>query len=111
MWNERTLGNCTVKFCDLRPKWFSATEAFFCQINQVEIRENPQLEQVKAIPIDKGGLRAHAQGEWYDITDSQLRIIEKLNESPGAWISGKNLRAEPTSGERPDKIIKSFLRL
>lgn len=74
-----------------------------CEGQQGEI---PRPQQVEKIPVNEDRLEAYAEKDWHSITDSQLRIIKKLNENPGAWVAGKNLKANPISEERPDKIIK-----
>lgn len=61
------------------------------------------------IQLKEDELKASADGDtWKDITPAQFAIIKKLNEQPGTWVSGPNLKSKPTSGERPDKIINKL---
>jgi len=56
LWNKFALGNCSIKFYDLKPKWFSATEGFFSQVKQdlakkpaeTELGPAPEQEKEKA---------------------------------------------------------------
>lgn len=61
---------------------------------------------VEPIPVDETKQKACAGSKWFDVTLRQMEIIKKLNENPGAWVSGASLKSQPGSEERPDQIIK-----
>lgn len=68
--------------------------------------KTPATSDTKPIILDHNEFRACLDNKWYKLTKLQYDILNKLNKNIGSGFFAKQLKSDPRSDERPDKIIK-----